>query len=122
MSDLESGRCYRVENPGVVGSRVDRTSCTGGPDQIVEVVGDLGIVALRFTEPVNAGLCIAIDPADPSRIVMATCDGTAAQQYNLIDNFGSYSFESLENGRCLDGGGKLRARNCNGDPDRNFTF
>ncbi|MGI9614475.1 MAG: RICIN domain-containing protein [Acidimicrobiales bacterium] len=105
-----------------MGSRVDRQNCNGGPAQNVEVVGDFGVVALRFTEPVNAGLCMAIDPVDASRIVMATCNGSAAQLFNLIDNFGSYIFESIENGRCLDGSAKLRARSCNGNPDRNFIF
>jgi hypothetical protein len=122
MSDVDSGRCYRVDAPGVVGSSVRRENCSGGPEQNVEAVGSGGIVALRFTEPVNAGLCAMIDPNDDSWVVMAPCDGSARQQFTLVDNGGSHTLVSQENGSCLDSSGYVRARNCDGDPDQRFTF
>lgn len=79
-------------------------------------------MAFRFTEPANAGLCVSIDPNDPSEVLMAVCDDSALQQFSVIDNGGSYSFTSLANGLCLDGSSHMRARSCNGDNDRKFVF
>jgi hypothetical protein len=113
-------KCFQANSPGVVGSGIDRRDCDGGADQDIAVVGAASIVALRFTDGPNAGLCFA---ESGYGVVLAPCDGGPAQLFDLVDNGSTFLVVSRSNGRCMRQSWLgLILWPCNGDDDQLFTF
>jgi hypothetical protein len=83
LVSIESGKCLDVDHARVDdGTRVMQYSCHGGPNQRFTLQESGGAVSLVAA---HSGKCLL---RQAGTIVQATCDGTAAQRFDLSRVFG----------------------------------
>lgn len=120
-SDRHNSECYQVENPGQVGSSISRHNCDNGNDQKLAAVGSATVVALKWTDAPNAGLCVSAGAAEAT---MATCNGSTAQLFTVTVTSGWIQYKSQSNNLCIaEYGDEWQMQTCSGSSDRQrFKF
>lgn len=120
-SDRHDDECYQVKNPGQVGSSISRHNCDNGNDQKLAAVGSATVVALKWTDSPNAGLCVS---AGASKATMATCNGSSAQLFTVTVNNGWIQYKSQSNNLCIgEYSDDWQMETCNTSTDRQrFKF
>jgi hypothetical protein len=112
--------CFQVENPGVSGSSTSRNTCTGGSDQKLAAVGTATVVAIKWTNAANNGLCLS---ASGATVVMATCSSNSAQLFNVTVVSGQVTFTSQTTALCLtERSTGLELESCSGSSRQLYTF
>ncbi len=120
-SDRHEDECYQVKNPGQVGSSIERHNCDNGNNQKIAAVGSATVVALKWTDTPNAGLCVS---AGASEATMATCNGTSAQLFTVTVTSGWIQYKSQSNNLCIaEYSDDWKMETCNTSSDRQrFKF
>ncbi len=120
-SDRHGGECYQVHNPGQVGSSISRHNCDNGNDQKIAAVGSATVVALKWTDTPNAGLCVS---AGATKATMATCNGSSAQLFTVTVTNGWIQYKSQSNNLCIaEYSDDWQMETCNTSSDRQrFKF
>jgi hypothetical protein len=113
-------KCFQVEAPGTVGSSTSRRNCDNSAGQVLAAVGTPSVIALKWTDAANYGLCAE---ASGTTIVMTTCNGSAAQLFNVDLSGGWYHFTSQSTGLCLASKSTgLEIETCGGSNRQKFAF
>ena len=117
---LDASQCYEARDPGIAGSVIRDRNCNGGDEQVIVATGTATEVVITFNNAANAGFCFQ---EDGGRVILASCDGSDKQIFDVVDNGdGTDTLISRSSGLCVAGEGRLRLFACDGNATQKFAL